>query len=344
MQKILSKTLAELTKDFKALGQPQFRAKQVYKWVHHKLTFNFDEMTDLPKNLRDLLKEQYSIDTLKIRHITPSPDATKKYLFELEDGNLIESVFMQNKEERKTVCVSTQVGCPLGCLFCATGEMGFKRNLTAAEIISQAYQIARDYPDISNIVFMGMGEPFLNYDNVMKSVQILLSDEGANFGQRRITVSTCGIADRIRDFADEDLQVRLAVSLNSADNEIRSKLMPINKKFPLPVLREAVKYYGKKTGRLVTFEYVMLEGINDGEDDLRKLINFCRGLDVKVNLISFNKFGKQFKPSKIKTIDRFVDALMAERINAVVRRSRGEAINAACGQLAAKINKNPSPL
>ncbi len=332
MQNIIDKSLEELQREI----SPAYRAKQVYKWIHHKLTFDFDGMTDLPKDLRDRLKEKYSIETLRVKHKTRAKDGTEKYLFELSDGNRVESVFMKTRDGRQTICLSTQAGCPLDCLFCATGRIGFKRNLTAAEILCQAYQIAREHPAISNLVYMGMGEPFLNYDNVMKSVRIFTSDEGANFGQRRITISTCGLADKIKKFAEEKLQVRLAVSLNSADDALRSKLMPVNKKFPLPVLREAISYYSKTTGRLVTLEYVMLGGVNDREADLKKLINYCRGLDIKVNLIRLNQFSREFKPSKMETIDHFVEGLLGAQINAVVRRSRGEEIGAACGQLAGK--------
>jgi 23S rRNA (adenine2503-C2)-methyltransferase len=336
MTNIIDKSLDELQGEFKTLKLPAFRAKQVYRWIHHKLSFDFDEMTDLPKPLRDTLKAKYSLETLLIKHKTIGNDGTIKYLFELKDGGLIESVFMKTREERKTICLSTQVGCPLGCVFCATGKLGLKRNLTAAEILSQAYLIAREYPDISNLVFMGMGEPFLNYDNVIKATNILISDAGANFGQRRVTISTSGLADKIKEFAEENSQVRLAVSLNSADDTLRSKLMPINKKFPLPVLRDALRYYSSTTNRMVTLEYIMLDGVNDGEADLKKLINFCRGLDAKVNLIQFNRTCKDFRPSKPARIDHFVEGLLGAQINAVVRRSRGEAIGAACGQLAAK--------
>ncbi|OGB90032.1 23S rRNA (adenine(2503)-C(2))-methyltransferase [candidate division WOR-1 bacterium RIFCSPHIGHO2_01_FULL_53_15] len=334
MPNIIEKSLKELQEEFKNLGLPAFRAKQVYKWIHHKLTFSFDEMTDLPKELRDRLKEQYSIETLRVKHKTKAKDGTVKYLFELADGKAIESVFIKTKDDRKTVCLSTQVGCPLDCLFCATGKLGFNRNLTAAEIISQAYLIANEHPDISNLVYMGMGEPFLNYDNVMRSVAIFTSDEGANFGQRRITISTCGLADKIKEFAEEKTQVRLAVSLNSADDALRGKLMPVNRKFPLTVLRQSLEYYSKTSNRMVTLEYVMLDGVNDREADLKKLINFCRGLDCKVNLIRFNRFGHDFRPSRVEAIDHFVKGLLGAQINAVVRRSRGEAIGAACGQLA----------
>ena len=339
MQNILERNLDELKQEFQALNLPAFRAKQVYTWLHKKLTFDFSEMSDLSKEIRAFLPERYTITLPKIKKTAKSKDGTKKYLFELEDGSLIETVFMETREERKTVCLSTQVGCPLGCEFCATGKMQFKRNLTAAEIIGQLYQIALEYPDISNLVFMGMGEPFLNYENVMKAVTILLSDLGANFGQRRITISTSGIPDKIMTFAREESQVRLAISLNSADGKIRSELMPINKKYPLPKLMEAVEYYIKITGRRVTLEYIMLAGINDSEEAAEKLVRLCKNLSVSVNLITYNQVVYTYKPSPKEAVDNFVNYLTAQGIVTTVRRSRGDSIKAACGQLAAHSKK-----
>jgi 23S rRNA (adenine2503-C2)-methyltransferase len=348
VQNILDKTLHELQKELK----PSYRAKQVFTWLHKKLTFNFDDMTDLPIDLRKELKEKYSIKTLRIEHIASSKDGTKKYLFGLGDGNRIESVLLKDETGRKTVCISTQAGCPLNCAYCATGQMGFKRNLAPSEIIGQVYLIAEKNPDISNLVFMGMGEPFLNYDNVLESIRILTSNDGANFGQRKITISTCGIPEGIRKFADEKLQVRLAVSLNSANDKVRSRLMPVNRKYPLDLLHEAISHYQKKTGRRITLEYVMLDGVNDRHEDLKDLRKFCEGLDVHINLIPFNPFdetqgkpfdetqgkpfGKQFRPSKLETIHHFLNGLAAAKINAVMRRSKGTDILAACGQLAGK--------
>lgn len=334
MQNIIDKSLDELQSYFSETGLPAFRARQVFSWLHRKLTFSFDEMTDLGKELRAQLKEKYYIKTLTFKHSTTSNDGTKKYLFELLDGHRIESVLLSDETDRKTVCASTQAGCPLGCSFCATGSAGFQRNLEPSEMLGQIYLIAEEAQDISNIVFMGMGEPFLNYTNLLKTIQILTSKDGPNFGQRKITVSTCGIADKIKAFAREDLQVRLAVSLNSADDSVRSKLMPVNRRYPLAVLHEAIKYYLNTTGRRVTLEYVMLEGINDRRSDLENLKRFCRGLNVNINLIPFNTFGKQYKASPVTTLDFFKKALLSEDINTIVRRSRGDEIKAACGQLA----------
>ena len=336
MQNIIDKSLDDLQSNFSEQGLPAFRARQVYSWLHRKLTFNFDDMTDLGKELRAQLKEKYYIKTLNFKHSETSGDGTKKYLFELQDGHRIETVLLKDETDRKTICVSTQAGCALGCAFCATGESGLRRDLEVSEILGQIYLIALEAQDISNIVFMGMGEPFLNYTNLIRAIKILTSKDGANFGQRKITVSTCGIADKIKAFAREDLQVRLAVSLNSADDAVRGKIMPINRKYPLAVLHEAIKYYIKNTGRRVTFEYVMLEGVNDRRSDLENLKRFCQGLNANVNLIPFNDFGTKFKPSPRTTLDFFKKALLSEDINTIVRRSKGDEIKAACGQLAVR--------
>jgi len=335
VENILDLSLEELQKAFQELGLPPFRAKQIYSWAHHKLTFDFEKMSELPKLLRSQLSERFNLRIPSIKKISVSKDGTKKYLVELNDGNLIESVLLEDGSGRKTICLSTQVGCSLDCTFCATGSMGFKRNLKVAEILGQVYLIAKENPEVSNLVFMGMGEPFLNYDKVLKSIRILTSKEGPNFGQRKITVSTCGIPDTIRAFAREGLQVRLAISLNAADDPTRSQLMPINRKYGLAKLLDSIKYYIKETGRRVTLEYVMLDGINDREQDIKNLIRLCRGLSVNVNLIPFNPFGKKFKPSSPAAVNRFLKALVSEKINAIVRRSRGTEIHAACGQLAA---------
>lgn len=331
MQNILDKSLNELKNE---LDLPAFRAKQIFIWLHKRLAADFDEMTDLSKNLRAQLKDKYFIKTLRLAHRRTAKDGTQKFLFELSDGPKIESVLLENCEGRKTVCVSTQAGCAMACTFCATGSLKCKRNLEVSEIIGQVYAIARQNTDLSNIVFMGMGEPFNNYENTVKSVRILIAAEGAGFGQRRLTVSTCGLPDGIRRFADEDFQVRLAVSLNSADGNLRSKLMPINRRYPLDALADALRYYIKTTGRRITLEYTMLAGVNDRRSDLEALKRFCAGLNVSVNLIPYNPCGHKFRPSPTQTIDFFHKALLSEGISTLTRRSRGAAIMAACGQLA----------
>ncbi|HTY13778.1 MAG TPA: 23S rRNA (adenine(2503)-C(2))-methyltransferase RlmN, partial [Candidatus Omnitrophota bacterium] len=310
---------------------------QVYRWVHKKLTFDFALMSDLPQPLRDRLKEEFSITAPEQTKVLNSRDGTKKYLFTLADGNRIESVLLKDKTGRKTICVSTQAGCPLGCAFCATGESGFSRSLEVSEILGQVYRIALNHPEVSNLVFMGMGEPFLNYDNVIKSIRILISAEGANFGQRKITVSTCGIPDGIKKFAREGLQVRLAISLNSADDRIRSQIMPINDTFPLRRVAEAIRYYIAHTKRRVTLEYILLEGVNDRRSDAEKLIEFAKQFDSEnINLIPFNPTGGAFKPSTLKTAKFFYNILTQHHIVATIRQSKGGDILAACGQLAGK--------
>jgi 23S rRNA (adenine2503-C2)-methyltransferase len=336
VENLLGLTLDELSAELKQLGGKSFQAKQIFKWLHKRLLQDFDRMTDLSRELREQLKTRYTIALPRVKKVVRSADQTRKYLFELEDGQRVEAALMQTINERKTVCISTQVGCPLSCTFCATGQSGFKRNLTTAEIIGQVYQVARDYPDLSNVVYMGMGEPFLNYDNVVKSLRILITPEGANFGQRRLAVSTCGIPDKICAFSRENFQVRLAVSLNSPDSAVRSQLMPINKKYPLNKLMESVKYYLKTTGRRITFEYVMLAGINDRTEDAEKLARLCRHLNISVNLIVYNKTASPFHPSSKNAVDRFVTVLQSAKIVTAVRRSRGGDIAAACGQLATK--------
>ncbi|MFA4967369.1 MAG: 23S rRNA (adenine(2503)-C(2))-methyltransferase RlmN [Candidatus Margulisiibacteriota bacterium] len=331
MDNILDLNLEEL----KSVLTPSFRAKQVFTWLHQKLVSDFAAMTDLPEELRLSLGKQYSIILPKIKSTSTSKDGTVKFLFGLEDGNLIESVLLKDRTDRKTICLSTQAGCPMECSFCATGKMGLKRNLSVSEIIGQVYQIMAGSLEIANLVFMGMGEPLLNYDNVIKALRILISKEGQNFGQRKITVSTCGIPDGIKRFADENFQVRLAVSLNSADDAIRERLMPINKTYPLSALKDAVEYYITAAGRRVTFEYIMLDGINDRKEDAEKLVKFCQQLrQVNVNLIPFNQVEGGFKPSKKETIEEFLKTLDFNQINAVLRHRRGEDIKAACGQLA----------
>jgi len=324
----------ELIAAVKEAGLPIFRAKQLYHWLHKRLIFDFNEMTDLSKELRAQLQGMFYIGLPKVKQVLKAKDGTRKFVYQLDDGPLIETVLIQDATDRKTVCLSTQAGCPLKCGFCATGSSGFKRNLKVSEIIGQLYGISRDVPDISNLVFMGMGEPFLNYDNVMKALRMLTAKEGPNFGQRKITISTAGIPEGIKRFADENLQVRLAISLNASDDKTRGKIMPVNRKYPLDQLIPAVNYYIKKTGRRVTFEYIMLKGINDRRQDLESLKQFFTTISANINIIPFNAFGHTYQPSPPETIKFFIKALCAEGISAVERSSKGEDILAACGQLA----------
>lgn len=312
------------------LDLPKFRVKQIYHWIHKKRAKSFDEMTSLPMDLRDEISKKYSISTPKVVKMAESKDKSVKYLLELEDGNNIETVHMSDPYGRITVCVSSQIGCPFGCSFCATGKMGLIRNLTTSEILSQIYLSG----NVNNIVFMGMGEPFLNYDAVMKAVYILNSKDGLEIGARKITISTVGIPDGIKRLALEPIQVRLAVSLNSAEDRVRSSIMPVNQKYPLAELRSAIVDYQEKTGRRITFEYVMLKDINDTKDALSSLMRFSSGLDVNINLIPFNVHDEKFASSTPYTISEFIRILKKSGFEAVKRASHGADIAAACGQLA----------
>lgn len=334
MKNLLDLDLKELIAAVKEAGFELFRAKQLYHWLHKCLTFDFNKMTDLSKELRTHLQEMFYIGLPKVKQVLKAKDGTKKFIYQLDDGHLVETVLIQDATDRKTVCLSTQVGCPLKCGFCATGSNGFRRDLKVAEIIGQLYGITRDVPDVSNLVFMGMGEPFLNYDNVIKALRMLIAKEGPNFGQRKITISTAGIPEGIKRFADENLQVRLAISLNASEDKTRAKIMPVNRKYPLDLLIPAVNYYIKKTGRRVTFEYIMLKGINDRRQDLESLKQFFTTISANINIIPFNAFGRAYQPSPPETIKFFIKALCAEGISAVERSSKGQDIMAACGQLA----------
>ncbi len=334
---IKSCTLSELEK---TLNLPKFRSKQIFHWLHQKHVTSFNEMTNISFELRNELENRFYIYTPKIKKTIKSKDGTIKYLLELEDCEHIECVVLRDRKGRQSVCVSSQVGCALGCHFCATAKMGFTRNLSVSEILSQVYLIAaqnckpHNHKTINNIVFMGMGEPFLNYDNVLKAIKILNFSEGINIGARKITISTCGFVDGIRKLAEEEIQVRLAVSLNAAVDKIRSLLMPINNTYPLRKLREAILFYQKKTGRRVTLEYILLDCVNDYLEDLESLADFCRGLNVNVNLVPYNFLKGTFKGSPKKIVEVFINELSKRGIEVVERISRGGDIEAGCGQLA----------
>lgn len=313
----------------KKLDLPSFRASQIYQWIHKKHVVSFDAMTNLPQGSRVKMQEEYYISQPNVIKIQKSKDGSEKYLLELEDGHRIETVHMKEQKGRITICVSTQVGCPYACAFCATGKMGLKRNLSVSEILTQVYIADK----ANNIVFMGMGEPFLNYENVLKSISILNSKDGMGIGARRITISTAGLPEGIEKLAKDKMQIRLAVSLNAARDEVRSSIMPINIKYPLSALKSALKYYQKESGRRVTLEYVMLKDINDSQRDLKTLASFCRGLDVNVNLIPYNLCDRKFKPSESARVKAFLKYLSNNGVEAVRRISHGADILAACGQL-----------
>ena len=333
-----------------SLNQPKFRGLQLFKWVHKFGTTHLDSMTDLPLVFREELSRNYSIDAPAIKAQQESVlDGTRKLLLGFKDGLTVESVIMPHLDDsgRATVCVSSQIGCPIGCSFCATGEMGFVRNLTAAEILSQVYlarQIGQDSPQtfhVSNVVFMGMGEPFLNYEAVLKSLRILIDPNGINIGQRRLVVSTAGYVPGIKRFAQEGLQVVLAVSLHSADNELRNRLVPLNRKYPLESLLEACSYYQDKTGRRITFEYALIEGCNDSPVSAIQLARFLRPLTANVNLIPLNPVSHiNYKRSSHDRIEAFLNVLQENGVEAVVRKERGSDIAGACGQLRSDIGNH----
>lgn len=349
-QNLKGLTIKELQAFSESLGEKKYRGAQLYSWLYAKQAQSFDEMTDISKGFREILDRSAAIDNLEVIRINKSPhDGTTKFLFRLPDGFAIESVLIPPEknsptaEKRLTLCISTQVGCPLDCKFCATGAMGFTRNLTAGEIIDQVIQAQRSANRrITNLVYMGMGEPMLNYDNVMKSVEILNDDRSLNIGTRHITISTAGYADKIRQLADERRKVKLALSLHSLDNEKRTALMPITKKFSVEDLLGALAYYYRKTRSRPTFEYILFDGYNDTDADVRRFVQVSKRFPCKVNIIPFHSiefthpsgFAATLKPTPRKRMEEFSDALRKAKITVMVRGSAGEDINAACGQLA----------
>ncbi len=321
-------------------GEKVFRAKQIWQWIWQRGVTDFEEMTNLSRATRELLSHNWYFDRLEPIHIQTASDGTIKTAWKLYDNEIVESVLIPGNQ-KFTVCVSSQAGCPLGCKFCATGTLGFKRNLTYGEIFNQvtaakAAAEARGFP-LSNIVFMGMGEPMLNYENVLTAIERITADDGLAMSPYRITVSTAGIPDRIRQLADDGVRFNLAVSLHAAKESVRTSLMPINKTYPLKDVAESLKYFVKKTGTRPTFEYLLLKDINDSLEDAKALAFYCRQFPIKINLIEYNHVeGSDFQHSPEKKRDEFVKYL--EHCNMIVniRRSKGKDIDAACGQLAAK--------
>lgn len=340
--------LDELQQFIINIGEPKFRGKQIFNWIYDNIVTDFNLMDNLPLSLREKLNELSEINTLKLVSRQGSINsATVKYLFETKEGNKIESVIIP-ESGRRTLCISTQIGCPLDCKFCATGLMGFTRNLTTGEIIDQYLQTLKDLaPEpITNIVFMGMGEPLLNYSATEKTLKILLHDLGNKIGRTRITVSTAGIPKKIIELADSGTRVKLALSLHSCYDEIRNKIMPINIKYNLEENIDALKYYTKTTKTKIMFEYTMLKGINDREEDLNALIKLCSQLPSKVNIIPFNSiahmvnggFSAELEPTLMNDIRGFVARLIDKGIFVILRNTQGSDIAAACGQLAIKEN------
>ncbi len=316
-------------------GLDAYRGHQVRQWLFQKRAASFEEMTNIPKGLRTALSEKARIENLALLQSQTSEDGTRKVLFQLADGHLIESVLIPERDHA-TLCISSQVGCAMGCRFCLTGAQGLKRNMSAAEIVDQVIHTRRLMSDpdrLTNIVLMGMGEPLANYDAVLKAVANLIAEDGMNVSHRRVTLSTCGLVPQIARLG-RDITVNLAVSLNAADDKTRDLLMPVNRKYPLKELLAACKAFPRPNRRMITFEYVLIEGINDREEDAERLARCLAGLRAKLNLIPLNPYpGLDMAAPPMERILRFQEILIKHRYTAIIRKSKGQDICAACGQL-----------
>ncbi len=335
MTDIKSQTLLELQKEMEELGEPKFRAKQLYGWIHEKLVDSFDEMSNLSKPLREKLKNRYELTALEIVKVQKSKqDGTCKFLFRLPDGNVIESVLMKYYYGN-SVCISSQAGCRMGCRFCASTLNGLERNLRASEMLDQVYQIQKWSKErVSNVVVMGTGEPLDNYDELLCFIQLLTGEGGLHISQRNITVSTCGIVPGIRRLADEKLQITLALSLHASNQEKRRKIMPVANKYELSEVLDACRYYFEQTGRRITFEYSLADGINDGREDAEELAALLKPLNCHVNLIPINPVRERdFVQPDDHTVTNFKNKLEKSGINVTIRREMGRDIDGACGQL-----------
>ena len=332
---IKSLTLEELTEAIRQMGDKPFRAKQIYQWLHVKQVESFEEMTNIGKNLLQKLEETCELVTLKKEAVQISKeDGTRKYLFLLEDGNVIESVLMRYKHGN-SVCISSQVGCRMGCRFCASTLDGLVRGLRPSEMLDQIYQIGKDIGErISNVVVMGTGEPMDNYDNLLRFIHMLSDENGLNISQRNLTVSTCGVVPKMRELADEGLQITLALSLHASSQEKRLELMPVANKYEIHEVVEACRYYFEKTGRRVTFEYSLVGGVNDTEEDARALVALIHGMNCHVNLIPVNPIKERsYVQPNHEAIFNFKNRLEKNGINVTIRREMGRDIDGACGQL-----------
>lgn len=335
---IKSLSVAELKEYLASMGEKPFRAKQIFKWLHQPVS-SFDEMTDLSKDLRAKLSERFLLTVPKVvREQVSKVDGTHKYLWQLHDGDCVESVLMRY-EHGNTVCVSTQVGCRMGCAFCASGLLGLKRHLSAGEILDQILFIQKDSGlPVNNIVLMGTGEPLDNYDNVLKFLNLVSCPDGINIGQRHISLSTSGLADRIEQLADEKLQITLSISLHSPDDESRSSMMPVNRSYPIERLMKACNYYFDTTGRRISYEYAMARGKSDRPWQAEKLAALLRGRPAHVNLIPLNPVKESpLQPSSPQAVRRFQEILQKHGVTATVRRKLGPDIDASCGQLRRRI-------
>lgn len=347
-----------LAEALKAAGQPSFRARQITEWLYKQWVGSFDEMSNLPLKLREWLKANYHLAPSQTLLVKRSSDITEKLLIEQQDRSLIETVLIRYPqrgvgldESRKTICVSSQIGCAYGCKFCASGLDGWRRDLLAGEIIAQFIHVARlealregreskDGVPFDNIVFMGMGEPLANYENVLTAIRTLNADWGLHFGARRITISTSGLVPEIRKLADEPIQFRLALSLHGATNDVRSRIMPINRRYPLEELLPAVAYFAEKHGRMLTLEYILIEDINDSFDQAEELSRIARDLHAHVNVIPYNRVdGLDWKRPNIKRQTAFARILSKNQVSHTVRKEKGHDIDAACGQLRLRTEK-----
>lgn len=342
MNDIKSMTLEELTQALEELSLPKFRAKQIYEWIHKHLASDYSEMTNIPASLRETLNEKYPLNACKIvRKQVSRLDSTVKYLFSMHDGDYIESVVTKYKYGY-TICVSSQVGCKMGCAFCASTLGGFKRSLMAGEMLSQIYTAQKDLGErISHIVLMGMGEPMDNFENVLRFISLVTDEKGLNLSMRNISLSTCGVVPKIEELLEKRLQLTLSISLHAPNNEIRNKIMPVNKRYPIEELLRICRKYSEETSRRISFEYSMILGVNDSDECARQLASQLKGMLCHVNLIPINEVAESpFKPSVADRIEKFVEILGKSGITATVRRKLGSDIDASCGQLRLKHKQN----
>ena len=332
---IKSMNLEELKSYMESIGEKPFRAKQLYQWMHEKQAASFDEMTNLSKSLQEKLKNECRFVSLKQEAVQISKiDGTRKYLFALDDGNVIESVLMRYKHGN-SVCISSQVGCRMGCRFCASTLDGLVRGLTPSEMLDQIYRITRDTGErVANVVVMGTGEPMDNFQNVVQFLKLINSDKGLHISARNITVSTCGLVDKIRELADLQLQITLAISLHAPNDELRKTMMPIANKYSIEQIMEACRYYLKQTGRRISFEYSLVKGVNDTQECAEQLSGLLHGMNCHVNLIPVNPIKERsYVQSGRKAIEAFKGCLESKGINVTIRREMGRDIDGACGQL-----------
>jgi len=341
-------SLEELQETLTEIGEKKFRASQIFNWMYNKHVTSFEQMSNLSKDFRQKLNDNFSLLTLTNVTVNQSKTTkTQKFLFETYDNRKIESVIIPDGD-RITLCLSTQVGCPLDCKFCATGLMGYKRNLSAGEIVDQYILTSLEIPPqkITNIVYMGMGEPLLNYQGTLNSLKIFTDEKSTGLSRQKITVSTAGIPHRIVDLADSGLRVKLALSLHSCFDEIRNQIMPINEKYSLKELKETIRYYSEQTKTRITFEYTMLKGINDRDEDIKAITKLCRSIPSKINIIPFNSIkhmapdgiSAELEPTEMERINQFTDELRKKNVTVMLRDTQGDDIAAACGQLAIKEN------